>query len=325
MALRLLIVSRYRDADEVGERVLGRRMLEALDRRGIGWRLHRPWLPDPDLSAYDAALFWSYRYDHHNYPFWARQLELRCRERGLPVINGVEHCRAPHSFFLQAWRAAGVPCARCQRFARVEDIALDYPLILRRDGVHMGQDVVRVDDPAAARAVVDARHEELLRGPARRLRSGNFDLAIEFVDTRDAEGIYRKWRAIVIGERVIPRHLLLSRDWLVNFGNLVEGPRAVAEDRAFQRDGVEDPQLVRRAARMTGADIVALDYGRRRDGSYVFWEANRHFLLLGDPGYQTPEKFQAATGRDDAQRRAEDRALGQAIADLVASRVPATA
>ena len=320
MSLRLLIVSRYDDAESFGDRVTARLLLAALEEEGISWDLHQPWLDDPDLRAYDVVLFWTYRFHHNNYIFWARELEQRCRDLALPIINPVEHTNAPHSFFLDVWGRNGVPCARFQRFRRFEDIALEYPLILRRDGFHMGRDMFKVDAPEEARQRIERRQEEFRECGYRQSRTGPLDLAIQFVDTSDDDGIFRKWRSIVIGDRIIPRHLLLSRDWLVNFGNLVTDAAADEEDRRFMEDGELDRDLVLRAARLSGADIVALDYGKFPDGRYVFWEANRHFLLLGDRGYDQPDKFLAATGRDDEARLAQDRSIGRAMAELVLSR-----
>ncbi len=323
-APKLLLLASYATAEDLAaDRVAGRLMLAGLDRRGIDWQLHQPWLPCPDLADFDAVLCWTYRWQVDSFPFWAGRIERQAAALGIPVVNGVERCAEPHSYFLRAWRERGVPCAAARRFARaaeLDGLGLAYPLLVRRDGVHRGQDVHLVATPEEARALVAGRERdrETLRGAER--PRGRFDLAIEFVDTADERGVYRKWRSYVVGQRVIPRLLELSRHWLVNFGNLIEDAAAAAEDRAFVRDGDPRPDLLREAARWTGADIVALDYARRRDGGYVFWEANRHFLMLGDPGYERPERMHAATGRSPEERRAEDERLGLAIADLVIER-----
>ena len=322
MSVQLLIVTRYDDPESLCHRVAGRQLLRGLESRSIRWQLHQPWLPDPDLRAFDAALFWTYRFHRKNYIFWANQLAARLRKLGIPVINSPEKTDAPHSFFLETWREHGVPCPRCQSFRSFEHSEIGYPLILRCDGIHMGQDVHLIDTADQARALIEERRAAVLsERPRNNFRE--YNLAIEFVDTSDSQGIFRKWRSVVIGDTIIPRHLLLSRHWLVNFGNLVSGPEAEAEDRRFMAEGEAQPDLVRQAARLTGADIVALDYGKFPDGRYVFWEANRHFLLLGDTGYEEPEKFQAATGRNTEEREAQDETIGLAMADLVLSRVGA--
>jgi hypothetical protein len=326
MPIRLLILTPYDSAAELAaDRVAGRWLLHALARRGVAWELAQPWRPLPALAAFDAVLCWSYRFGRNNYLYWARLAEQRCTGFGLPVVHGVARCDATHSYFLQTWREHGIPCAGCRRFARFGDLGLAYPLILRRDGVHMGQDVHLVRTPEEARRLIESRLCDLVALPRREGPKGRLDLAVEFVDTADECGLYRKWRSYVIGGRVLPRMLNVSRHWLVNFGNLIEDEAAVAEDRAFVHGGEPQPDLVRRAARLTGSDVVALDYGRRRDGSYVFWEANRHFLMLGDKGYEQPERMQAATGRTPEEREAEDERVGLAIADLVVERAAGAA
>lgn len=320
MGVRLLIVSRYDDAESFGDRVTARLLLAALEERNISFDLHLPWNEAPDLQSYDVVLFWTYRFHHNNYIFWARELQKRCLAIGKPIINPVDHTNAPHSFFLDTWGRNGIPCAKYQRFRHFPDIRLDYPLILRRDGFHMGRDMNLLHSPEEARELIERRQEEIRQNGRRPNQLGPFDLAIQFVDTSDDRSIFRKWRSVVVGDRIIPRHLLLSRHWLVNFGNLVTDAAADEEDRRFMDDGELEPELVLRAARLTGADIVALDYGKFPDGRYVFWEANRHFLLLGDRGYDQPDKFLAATGRDDKERLAQDRSIGLAMADLILAR-----
>jgi hypothetical protein len=323
MSVRLLVVTPYESPEEVHDRVAGRSTLQGLDARGIRWRLHQPWLPTPDLRSFDAVLFWSYRHQRNNYIYWAARVERRCDELGIPVINRLELCNAPHSRFLEIWGRHGIPCAACRRFARFGDFGLLYPLLLRREGVHRGQDVHLARTPAEAEALIEGRVRDLAELPRRERPKGRLDLAVEFVDTADAEGIYRKWRSYVIGDRVIPRLLSLSRGWLVNFGHLIEDERAREEDRVFVKGGEPSPDLVRAAARLTGADVVALDYGKRPDGGYVFWEANRHFLMLGDKGYEQPDRMHAATGRSPEERQAEDDQVGLAVAELVLRRAGA--
>jgi hypothetical protein len=324
MPPHVLVAAAYDSPEELAQdRVAGRQMLRGLDRAGLSWRLHQPWHPDPGLDGFDAVLFWSYRWQRNNYLYYARKLEQRARAAGLPVVNSVAHADAPHSWFLRTWGEHGVSCARCRRFAYYQDFGLDYPLLIRRDGVHMGQDLHLVHTPEEARALIDRRLRDLAELPRRERPKGQFDLAIEFVDTADERGIYRKWRSYVIGGaggQVIPRLMSHSHGWLVNFGHLIESAEAMEEDRAFVRGGEPRADLLREAARWTGSDIVALDYAKRRDGTYVFWEANRHFLMLGDKGYEQPEKMQAATGRTPEEREAEDELVGRAIADLVLRR-----
>ncbi len=326
MSANLLVLTPYESAAELAaDRVAGRWLLHALAARGIGWQLHQPWQPLPPLAGFDAVLCWSYRWARNNYLYWARRAEERCAGEGLPVVNGTRHADATHSWFLTAWRQAGVACAACRRFARFGDFGLGYPLILRRDGVHQGQDVHLAGSPREARRLIEERLRDLAELPPRERPKGRLDLAVEFVDTRDPQGRYRKWRSYVIGGRVLPRMLNVSRHWLVNFGNLIEDEAAVAEDREFVRGGEPQAEQVRRAAALTGADIVALDYGRRADGSVVFWEANRHFLMLGDQGYEQPDRMAGATGRSAEERRAEDERVGLAMADLVRERIAAAA
>ena len=57
-------------------------------------------------------------------------------------------------------------------------------------------------------------------------------VALEFCDTADANGIYRKYGAFVVGDRIVPRHLFFSRNWMVKLADLAE-PSMIEEELAF--------------------------------------------------------------------------------------------
>jgi hypothetical protein len=284
----------------------GRLLLQALDHGGIEWALHCPWLPLPDGASFVGVLTWSFRYDENNFVYWARKAEAFYRAAGLRIVNSIETFSNQHSWYLSRWREAGIRCARFERFSDVDTITLPYPMILRCDGLHKGRNTYLVQSRTEAqRALEETRAEGVA-----------VDLALEFIDLRFPDGYYRNRFVFVAGNNVIPRQHAIGRDWLLNFETAEASPQSVREDREFRQHGEPCSELVLRAARATGADIVGLDYGISPRGDYVFWEGHRHFKMTGDAGYRTG-KLESATGRPAAARAADDEDLGNAMAELL--------
>lgn len=316
MSISVLIVASDRKKDGVETRLAGRALLWNLEQRGIEWDVHMPrTAPIPDLRAYDAVLCWSYRiYRTRDYFLGAQEIEAKAQALGKPVINSVKRSQSRHSDFLETWRAHGIPCAKSQRFEDFEEIGLDYPMLLRRDGVHQAEDLFFVPTPEDAERVIRERKDDDTRE--------NLDLAIEFVDVRDEHGRYNKYRSLVIGDQLIPIHALVSDHWLVNYhhAQFCDDESAARIGETFLRDGERNAAEMLAAARLTGSDILALDYAKRSDGRYVFWEANRHFLMLEDhEETQATDTYVKATGHTGGRTKVF-KALGSALGDLILDR-----
>ncbi|WP_345987233.1 hypothetical protein WCX18_08825 [Sulfurimonas sp. HSL1-2] len=86
----------------------------------------------------------------------------------------------------------------------ISENGLDYPYIFRSAGEHGGGGMVLVereaDLPKLERFAFDGR---------------DF-YAIAFYDFRDADGLYRKYRLVVIDGKLYPRHLIASTSWNIH-------------------------------------------------------------------------------------------------------------
>lgn len=314
---RVLISTPFGTVEEFGRWLASRLLLDGLSDQRIEWELHQPWVPRPDLGDFDAVVSWSYSQFTHNYVFWARRLERRARELGVPIVNSAEGCNTRHSYNLARWKEAGIPCAEFRHFRQFEDIDLEYPMILRVDGRHRGRDMYKVYTPKEAEALIRYRNEAFINRPAGHARPARLDLAIEFIDTADRFGVYRKRRVFVVGDRILARQLALTRDWKANLWNCEVSDQSQAEDAEFRATGIADPMVLIAAARALRSDFIALDFTIGPDGRYVFWEGNRHFNMTGDEGYQM-EKLHEATGRSAEARLEDDRMLGNLMGRWVA-------
>ena len=186
---------------------------------------------------------------------------------------------------------AGLHVPRAIRFkASKPDIAmraigkagLCYPVILREAGTHTGKIVGCFDTAGDLRAA---------------LESGGDHIATEFVDFRSNDGIYRKYRAFFIGQRIILRHMVASDHWNVHAKDkrrfMADRPGLIGEERALFEEPEQafSPQVsqVLKAVRARMAlDFFGMDFGIAADGRVVLFEANatmNFFPFLPDPEF----------------------------------------
>ncbi len=307
-ASAVIVVSADADAARFAEFGASRQLLWALEQCGLSWRLHQPW--DAASIALDpqtvrGVIFWSHRHRSNDFVYHAMGIERACNARGIPVINSiVKGWDVRHSTILHSFKQAGLRCPQFQKFVSVDDITLPYPLILRVDGIHRGQQMRLVHDAGEARALERCSRTAFLMGDG--VPPPN--LAIEYVDVADQQGQFHKYRAYVAGDRVLVRHRTTGTHWLVNFAS---------SESVGGSFGEPDVELLARAGRATGSDVTALDYSITRDGEYVFWEANRLFKMSGDAGYGQPDILSESRLK---RRATADRKLGRFLLALVQER-----
>ena len=165
-----------------------------------------------------------------------------------------------------------------------------WPLLLRSPGFHGGENFVQVGGPRGlAAAVADIPGETLF--------------VIQFVDTRSADGNYRKYRVMTVGGQLYPLHLAISARWKVHYFTSDMADRADhrAEDEAFLNDmpGMLGPQAMR--ALLAVQSVIGLDYGgidfsRDASGNLVVFEANAT-MTIAAPGTDERWRYRASPVR----------------------------
>jgi glutathione synthase/RimK-type ligase-like ATP-grasp enzyme len=209
-------------------------------------------------------------------------------------------------------RLAALPGVMAPRVIEVEksDVVFaaqtfGFPLLLRSPGYHTGQHFEKVDRSANLAAAVAnlPKHEILL---------------IEFLNAFDAEGWARKYRIMMIGGRLFPLHLAISRDWKVHYFTAAMAEQADhrAEEDAFLADmpAVLGPSAIAALGQICealGLDYAGIDFGLDGNGNILLFEANAT-MVINPPG---PDKIW------DYRRAAVDRALAAARAMVLQSNV----
>ena len=159
---------------------------------------------------------------------------------------------------------------------------LRYPVFVRHALEHQGAYTPLLRDEA-----------ELDAALARLRAAGHEDAAlmiVEFLDTRCPDGLYRKYAATIVGERILAHHVMFGREWEVK-GSPLREPRLAEEERAFQLAHPHEARL---------RDLFALaeiGYGRVDyavlDGALQVWEINTNPTLLMPPRSYAPERMPA--------------------------------
>lgn len=229
------------------------RMLPCRVRDWSRYALHVPWLQDP----VEEWTPWGYRQ--------SLCIAAQCDERGIPIVNRVDRLsNSIKSIGAGLIRRAGVPTPRIFTIDNVarfrEDLGgLELPLLIREDRGH-GRSALLIE-----------RASDLDRAP---LASFSHPIAVEYVDVRGTDGLFRKYRCLIAGEIGVTRHLMIGSHWEVRPKCRVRTDATREEELQYLNHPDANLDLLQRARRALGLELVAFDYSYDRHGRLVVWEAN---------------------------------------------------
>ena len=148
-----------------------------------------------------------------------------------------------------------------------------FPLLLRSPGYHTGRNFVLVEREAdLADAASSLPGDELL--------------AIEYLDARGADGNARKYRVMMIGGKLFPLHLAISRNWKVHYftSDMADQSDHRKEETAFLADmravlGDKAIAALHAISKALGLDYAGVDFGLSADGDLLLFEANATMVI----------------------------------------------
>ncbi len=150
---------------------------------------------------------------------------------------------------------------------------LAFPLLLRTPGFHTGRHFVYVEH---AGALADA-----LAG-----LPGNELTAIQYLDSRGADGKVRKYRAMLIDGCIYPLHVAISSQWKIHYftAEMAERAEHRAEDAEFLENMPEvvGPRAMAALAAIQtalGLDYAGIDFGLSPSGDLLLFEANATMVV----------------------------------------------
>jgi hypothetical protein len=158
--------------------------------------------------------------------------------------------------------------------ARLTDLGLAFPLLLRSPGFHGGEHFLRVEAPEELAAAVEAL-------PGFEL------LGMKYLDARGADGKYRKYRVMMIDGELYPLHCAVSHRWKIHFfsAEMEDSPEHRAEDAAFLADmpavlGTRVMGSLEAICSILDLDYGGIDFGLDRQGNLLLFEANATMVIL---------------------------------------------
>jgi hypothetical protein len=151
---------------------------------------------------------------------------------------------------------------------------LSFPLLVRAPGFHTGRHFVRA---ATAEALAQA---------VETFPSDDAWL-IEQLDPRDAQGTFRKLRAMIVAGELYPLHLAISRDWKVHYytADMAQSADNRANEAPFLHDmanaiGTPGMTALRRIVETLGLDYGGIDFAVDARGDILFFEANATMVMV---------------------------------------------
>ena len=157
-----------------------------------------------------------------------------------------------------------------------------FPQFIRREDDH--------DGPRSGLLHTEAQVDRALIEALARGANPSDLLIVEFVDTRGDDGVYRKYGATRVGDRIVPRHVLFDTGWIVKTPHLRDD-RLDAEDLAFLHG---DPHRDQVRAAFDDARIAfgRIDYAVK-DGQVQVFEINTNPIMMMIPERYGPEALTA--------------------------------
>jgi hypothetical protein len=175
--------------------------------------------------------------------------------------------------------------------------AVRYPAFLRLNNTHDGS----LTPLLSAReqldeAILDAVNSGISRDDL---------LIVEYCQTVDNAGMFRKYSAFCVNGKIIARHLLHGNDWVLKTPGAITNA-TVAEEEAYQSSNPHERE-VGEIFRLANIDYGRIDYSFL-DGKLVTWEINMNPMITVVPDRIAPPRM-LGQARFAAQFNAEMQSL----------------
>lgn len=151
---------------------------------------------------------------------------------------------------------------------QLREQGFNFPLLVRTPGYHMGKNFIRIESPGELAASVAGL-------------PGDDLIVLEYLDGQGTDGNIRKYRVLMIGGKLYPVHLAISKQWKIHYfsADMDDHPQHRAEEARFlsDMDGVLGPTVMtalHRIEETLGLDYGGIDFGLNAQGQVLLYEAN---------------------------------------------------
>lgn len=161
----------------------------------------------------------------------------------------------------------------------IEKEVFPFPFIFRTSGDQGSQNMVKIDS-----------FDDLERLECFAFTGENEFYMIEYVDYMSVDGYYRKMRYWIVGDKVIPRHLVIATSWNISYdikkemmGNKQELQK---EEKQFMKN--THPDIIKKCLEIKEAlklDYFGIDCSIDEKGNMLVFEATPCMALLEDKNF----------------------------------------
>jgi len=216
-----------------------------------------------------------------------QRIALLSRERLCGLLQGIPGLHLPPTARIDRARLAALGAG-----ASPADILQDasFPVIARPVDSHAGRGLEKLADAAALGDYLAARSEsEFFVSP--------------FVDYRDPDGLFRKYRIVFIAGRPYACHMAVAEQWMIYYlnANMKESAAKRGEEARFMARFDEEFALRHGAAlaaisQRVGLDYFGIDCAEAADGKLLLFEADIAMIVhaMDDPAIFPYKKVQMA-------------------------------
>ena len=210
-----------------------------------------------------------------------KQLEPLLRIRSKPVLNKPERiAKMSRDAACQLLaNAAGIVMPNTVRYTMetLNSAAFEYPLIIRPVDSHAGHDLEKIDSSTALTDYVAQQ---------------NYDefFVARFVDYRNADGLFRKYRIMLIAGKPFLAHLAISSHWMIHYLNagMADDAAKRAEEAHVMHDFPENFAKKHAPAfqaiyERTGLDYIGIDCSETQDGKLLIFEIDSCMIVPYKP------------------------------------------
>ena len=192
----------------------------------------------------------------------ALQDQLRAATPPMPVLNDPRTALLRYDLLTQLHRQG----LNRHGVARVgaDTSQLRFPLFLRENLRHTGSLSPLLHTPADV-------ERALGRAALKGYRLDEL-LLVEYLDTTDAQGRFRKYSAFIVGRQVVARGMAVGTDWMLKADANQFSEASLREEWEYAHHNPFEDQL-RRMFEVSGTDFGRMDFAVK-DGRVEAWEIN---------------------------------------------------
>jgi glutathione synthase/RimK-type ligase-like ATP-grasp enzyme len=181
--------------------------------------------------------------------------------------------------------APGVVMPRAARIKREDLTQAEFPVIVRPIDSHAGKGLVKAETPRDLEQYLASQPEpEFYVTP--------------FVDYRSADGLFRKYRVVLIDGQPYASHMALSDHWMIHYlnGGMTESPAKREEEARFMAHFDQDFAQRHQSAlhsihERLGLEYLVMDCAETREGRLLIFEVDSSAVVHAmDPADLFPYK-----------------------------------